>query len=487
MALEDIVNQIGQQASTPSVMPQLAPATTIPSVPVAGSTEDLEQRAHAGLIADIQNRAASIYQPPQAGQYSPNNPVAQDLQQSEERLQQHAANNRGGVKGLLTNFFQGLGNGMMHEAGLPTTYEQLKQERDYNFQLRQRADAWEQGQMELAKGQAVIGQIQDNRQFNAQYQPLELQAKQAEIQGLQQTQQFNQQMRPMLLQHEQQAVQAGNQQLFDYGVSGTGTGKGVWLVDNQFNPIRQVATTSEKGSALELQKFQLQMQQTMGAARQQAVDIVEGRIDPSQISPRSPNYGLITSYADEYSRQKNGQPFDFSKATGDYKYANNVGTKNTLNYLNALVGPDGKTGNLQELINQSDAIGRTPFPALNDVAAWARLETGSPKIAAYHAQVTETADMVAKILQGGGSGTSDAKMRQAQELFQNGFNASQIRAVAGTLQGLLQNRKSSLIGNNTYLQKWYGPGGNGGSQATPGTAASPSSSFNWNSFPTVQP
>lgn len=486
MALDDIVNQIGQQAATP-VMPQLAPATTIPSAPTPGSVDDLEQRAHQSILTDLQNRAGSIYQPPPPGQYSPNNPVSPDLQQSEARLQQYAAKNNGSVKGMLQNFFQGFGNAAMHEAGLPTPYDKFQQERQYNLQLRQRADEWEQGQMRLATGQAQLGQIQDNRQFNAQMQPLELQAKQAEIQGQQQTQQFNEQMRPLLLQHEQQAVQAGQQQVFDYGVSGTGPNKGQWLVDNQFNPIRQLTTASEKGSALELQKFQQQMQVTMAGAKQQAIDIVEGRKDPSQISNRSATYNLISSYADDYSQQQYGKPFDFAKAAGDYKYANNAQTKNTLNYLNSLTGPDGKSGNLQELVNRSNAIGRTPFPALNDVAAWARLEAGSPKIAAYHAAVTEVSDQVAKILQGGGSGTSDAKMRQAQELFRTGFNSDQIKDVAQTLQSLLQNRKASLIGNNSYLQKWYGQGGNGGPQATPGTAPSPSGSFNWNSFPAVKP
>ncbi|HKF56270.1 MAG TPA: hypothetical protein VKJ45_12520 [Blastocatellia bacterium] len=275
---------------------------------------------------------------------------------------------------------------------------------------------------------------------------------------------------------------------YDFGVDGQGQGKGIWLVDPSYQPIRQLSPVSESARSNALAKFQQQMQLQAGTAGQQGIDIVEGRLDPSQISPRSQNYGMILNAANQYSQQTYGKPFDFAKARSDYQYASNIGTKNTLNFLGSLVGPDGRSGNLQEVIRQSDDIGRTRFPALNDIAAWTRLEAGSPKIAAYHAAITETSDLVAKVLQGGGSGagTSDAKMRQAQELFDKGFSSDQIRAVSSTLQTLLQNRKQSIIGGSSYLQRWYGQGG---STQTGGSAGlqQGSGGFDWNSAPVVKP
>ena len=99
---------------------------------------------------------------------------------------------------------------------------------------------------------------------------------------------------------------------------------------------------------------------------------------------------------------------------------------------------------------------------MNDAAAWARLKTGDPKIAAYNTVVLEVADQVAKILQGGGTGngTSDAKLKQAQEMFDKSFTKDQITAIAGELAPLLGNRQKALIGNNRYLQRqFYGPAG----------------------------
>lgn len=189
-------------------------------------------------------------------------------------------------------------------------------------------------------------------------------------------------------------------------------------------------------------------------------------MDPSQLRKDAKAYPIILDRASQYSQQKYGKPFDIAQATIDYDYAKNTQTQNTLKYLNSLTGnPQTKTqGNLDKLIAMSDSIPRTPFPPVNDVEAWAKLKGGSGPMAAYAATITEVSDQVAKILQGGGSGsgTSDAKLRQAAELFQKGFNKEQIRDVATTLRDLLGNRKRELIGDNRYLQKQYG--GSGGAQ-----------------------
>jgi len=188
------------------------------------------------------------------------------------------------------------------------------------------------------------------------------------------------------------------------------------------------------------------------------VMLVEGNADPSQLknSRSGMSAQQVEQAASQYSMEKYGKPFDMAKAQSDYKFATNAQTQNTLKYLNSLTGADNKSGNLGELIKQSDGITRTQFPALNDAAAWARLASGDPAMASYHAAVTEVSDQIAKILQGGGSGTSDAKMKQAQALFNSGFNKDQIKATADTLRTLLASRKGELVGDNRYLQKQFG-------------------------------
>lgn len=185
----------------------------------------------------------------------------------------------------------------------------------------------------------------------------------------------------------------------------------------------------------------------------------KGMEDPSQLSKRSATYQATLDEADRQEMAETGKHFNIAKAQTDYKFANQPSTQNTLKYLNSLTGgQDPSTGNLAELVNQSNKIGRTQFPPLNKTEAWGKLESGDPGIVAYRAVVTEVADQVAKILQGGGSGagTSDAKLRQAQELFDVGFSKDQIKAVAAELRPLLNNRRDSLIGDNRYLENQFG-------------------------------
>jgi hypothetical protein len=188
-----------------------------------------------------------------------------------------------------------------------------------------------------------------------------------------------------------------------------------------------------------------------------ASQLVEGNEDPSQLTKRSKNYDATLAAADDYSMKHYGVHFSPAQASIDYKFATTPATQNTLKYLNSLTGADNRSGNLQQLIDQSTAIKRTQFPALNNTEAWVRLQAGDPQMAAYYATVTEVADQVAKIMQGGGTGggTSDAKIKQASELFDKGFNKDQITAIGQQLRQLLANRKKELIGGNRYLVKQF--------------------------------
>lgn len=191
----------------------------------------------------------------------------------------------------------------------------------------------------------------------------------------------------------------------------------------------------------------------------QPVKLVEGTLDPSQLSKKSKTYDANIKAADAYSRAKDGKPFDMAKAQIDFKEANNQNVRQTLRYLNSLTGDDNKSGNLDEVVKAAKRFGSTTWKSINDVKEWSNRHRDQPEAVQYAAAVVETADQVAKILQGGGTGggTSDAKMKQAQELFGNGnFSAQNVADVANELRPLLTNRKNAMISNNRYLEKQFG-------------------------------
>lgn len=199
-----------------------------------------------------------------------------------------------------------------------------------------------------------------------------------------------------------------------------------------------------------------------GGTQDLAVQLVTGGIAPSELSKRttgSSSYNDVLTAANIYSKAVTGKPFSIAQADRDYKFAQRPQTQDTLNYLGSLVGSDdgnGNTsgGNLDELVTLSNGISRTRFPAINDIAGWTRYSTGDPKIAAFQATATEIADQVAKILQGGGSGTSDAKLQQAANLFNTGFTKDQMIATVNALKPLLANRAKNMIKDNPYLSDY---------------------------------
>lgn len=217
-----------------------------------------------------------------------------------------------------------------------------------------------------------------------------------------------------------------------------------------------------------------------GGVQNLALQLVTGQLAPSELSKRTTgtaSYNDVLTAADTYSVATTGQHFNIAQADRNYKFSQNPATQNTLNYLGSLVGSDDGTGNitggnLDDLVSLSNDITRTTFPAVNDIAAWARYSVGDPKIAAFQATATEVADQVAKILQGGngGGGTSDAKLQQAANLFNTSFTKDQLVATVNALKPLLANRAKSMIKDNPYLSDYADQFGV--DQSMPGTQPS---------------
>jgi hypothetical protein len=96
----DLENRASQTFQQPQPQPQQQPQQPDPNVPIA---------------AQMRNRAQI---PPQMPQLSPDNPYSSLVQDSFQKWQQlQPKPPGGGVKGLLTTFFSGMGSSMMGEAG----------------------------------------------------------------------------------------------------------------------------------------------------------------------------------------------------------------------------------------------------------------------------------------------------------------------------------------------------------------------------------
>ena len=182
--------------------------------------------------------------------------------------------------------------------------------------------------------------------------------------------------------------------------------------------------------------------------------LTEHLMAPSEL----PGFGKSRQQALE-AAMKMDPKYDPGMADIWFQQAKNPQVYLPLKYINSLTGRDNKSGNFGIIIDLSDKLKRTDWPAVNSVEMAALRQSGDKQVAAYAAAVTEVADQIAKILQGGGSGggTSDAKLHQAQDILSASFNKDQLKEVSTTLRGLLANRKEELVGENPWLQKEYSP------------------------------
>lgn len=233
-----------------------------------------------------------------------------------------------------------------------------------------------------------------------------------------------------------------------------------WYNKQSEDKLRQseiTKNTAETGKANAETTLANQQTHMLGAASvdEAAAMLVEGQEDPSQLSKRAKEYQPTINAANRYSIAHYGVPWDPAQATIDYHFATNTQTQNTLKYLNSLTGADNKTGNLGKLVDLSNQIKRTEFPAINNAEAWAKLNTGDAQMAAYQTAVLEVSEQIGRILSGGQAGSTDYKLKAAQEILDKKFSKGQIVGITNELRSLLANRKTELIGDNRYLRRQF--------------------------------
>jgi hypothetical protein len=192
------------------------------------------------------------------------------------------------------------------------------------------------------------------------------------------------------------------------------------------------------------------------------VSLVEGNMDPSQLSKRGADYNSKLEQANQYSTQKFGKPFDIAKAQSDYSYAKNTQTQNTLKALDNIVQPNGAID-----IAQTAAKGLPGLNSqtLNKVFNIGNAEFGDHRITDFHTAMLGLADNYSKV-QGGGVST-DSNRQQSLDLLKDAYSKGQLAGALDIMRKDLSSVKSSKIGDNRYLQKQYGGGQNTNSAQAP--------------------
>jgi hypothetical protein len=197
---------------------------------------------------------------------------------------------------------------------------------------------------------------------------------------------------------------------------------------------------------------QLNEATTQDAVKNNAQQMVEGTIDPSNLSKRSKSYDATLAAANSYSMQKYGKPFDLAAAASDYKYSTNAQTQNTLKMIRGMADPGGSIEIAQ---NAAKALPQLPEATLNKVFNAAATEFGSKEATNFHTAMLGLADEYSKVM-GGGTAT-DSGRKQALDLLKASYSKGQLGGAIDTMRQDISARQKALVGTNRYLLRQYAP------------------------------
>ena len=213
---------------------------------------------------------------------------------------------------------------------------------------------------------------------------------------------------------------------------------------------------------IQMTKDQLAAMPTQDDYVTAAQQIHDNNLSPSQAQAQFKARGVNGMPAIQREMQKIEPNFNWEEAQGTYDLAHSPGMQTTVRYM------DYVNSVVPKIISAADALNNGKVRSINAVKNWAANQLNGVDIAKFNTDRVELGDAIAKVLQSGGtgSGTSDAKLNQGMSLIKDTDDPQVVRAVAGEVQGLIQNRRNTLT-RGTFLERAPSTGGGGGQQGGP--------------------
>lgn len=213
----------------------------------------------------------------------------------------------------------------------------------------------------------------------------------------------------------------------------------------------RVDTEKQRHDRAEEQRQSLQNSGDPADAKSLGQMLVQGTMDPTQLSKRAKNYNGALIAANEYSLQTTGKPFDIAQASTDYKYANQKSTKDTLNMIN---GMTEKGGAIDIATQAASKLPKFDSQAVNSIFNATATQFGSDEATNFHTAMLGLADEYSKVMGGGVS--SDTGRQQALDILKNSYSTGQLQGAINIMRQDIAARKKAIVGGNRYLQNEYG-------------------------------
>jgi hypothetical protein len=227
------------------------------------------------------------------------------------------------------------------------------------------------------------------------------------------------------------------------------------FAESKQDPVMRGLAIAQKNLAIALEQANLPSQET---ARNMADDILNHRLAPDQIATlRGRGNGALGRMI--YDEAKKIDPsFNWEQASSEYNLARSQGFQNTVRYM------DSVQESIPLVLDRAKKLANGNVRAISSLVNAGKNQFNDVDLKKFETDRALVADEIAKILQGGGtgSGTSDMKLRQAGEILKSTDSPAAIAGALGDVQQLIGYRRKALT-RGTYLDKpEASSGGNAG-------------------------
>lgn len=231
--------------------------------------------------------------------------------------------------------------------------------------------------------------------------------------------------------------------------------------------MRQLAMGTQQLHQAMLQ-MQIGQQPTPDDAKQAAQLVINHQMSPSQMTATFGGFGAAgQAFKRMVVREatKIDPNFNFEQAESEYGLVKSPAFQNTVRYM------DSVQESIPMVIDRANKLANGNIRGVNALMNMGKDQFNGVDLKKFQTDRTLVADEIAKILQGGGtgSGTSDAKLKQASEILGSTDSPRAIAAAMGDVQQLIGFRRKAMT-RGTYMEgtsaKGAGPAAGGGISVT---------------------
>lgn len=218
------------------------------------------------------------------------------------------------------------------------------------------------------------------------------------------------------------------------------------------DPASRDAALASRELANTMRQMQIGQMPTEADAKMYAQDVLAHRLSPDQFSQfRGRGNGALGTMIEREVKKANPE-FDWEQAAAEYQLTKSPQFQNAVRYM------DSVQSSIPLVVKRAQELGNSKIRFVNGLANMGRDQLNDPALAKFQTDALLVADEIAKILQGGGtgSGTSDAKLQQAASIIRQSDSPANIAAKMAEVQQLISYRRHSLT-KGTYMESTEQP------------------------------